>query len=127
MSIIWPFPGTDEPHGPPKPLPPTRFAIGDRVTTCWGSATVIAISDWAYDDGRAILVKHDWSSAPPGFGHSFSDADIEPLVEQPAEDEDGGACQLDTVPGRQRECCGTRVGAPHANDCTSCPAQVELF
>ena len=83
----WPFPGTDEPHGPPKPLPPTRFAVGDRVTTRWGRATVIAICAWAYDDdNRAILVKHDWSSASPGFGHIFSDADIEPRVEQPSDE-----------------------------------------
>lgn len=88
MAVLWPFPGTDEPHGPPKPLPPTRFAVGDLVTTGWGRATVIAICGWAYDDGRAILVKHDWSSAPPGFGHTFSDADIELRVEQPSDGED---------------------------------------
>lgn len=93
MAVLWPFPGADEPHGPPKPLPPTRFAVGDIVTTRWGRATVIAIHDWAYDDGRAILVKHDWSSAPPGFGHTFSDADIELRVEQPSEEEDAEAFQ----------------------------------
>ncbi len=88
MAILWPFPGHAEPEGPPKPLPPTRFAVGDLVTTRWGRATVIAICDWAYDDGRAILVKHDGSSAPPGFGHIFCDADIEPRVEQSSEDDD---------------------------------------
>ena len=88
MAVIWPFPGQAEPEGPPKPLPPTRFAVGELVTTRWGRATVIAICDWAYDDGRAILVKHDWSSAPPGFGHIFSDADIEPRVEQPSEEDE---------------------------------------
>ena len=87
MSVIWPFPGQDEPHGPPKPLPPTRFSVGDRVNTRWGSATVISICGWAYDDVRAILVKHDWSSAPPGFGHTFSDADIELRVEHPSQED----------------------------------------
>ncbi len=127
MRVIWPFPGQDEPHGPPKPLPPTRFSVGDRVTTRWGSATVIAICGWAYDDGRAILVKHDWSSAPPGFGHHYSDADMEPLLEQPREEDDAETFQLDAIPGRQRECCGTPVGAPHGKNCTSCSVQVEMF
>ena len=100
MAVLWPFPGQDEPHGPPKPLPPTRFAVGDRVTTRWGSATVIAICEWAYDDGRAILVKHDWSSEPPGFGHLFSDADIELRVEQPPGEDDAEAFQPAAEPRR---------------------------
>lgn len=93
MAVLWPFPGQAEPEGSPKPLPPTRFAVGDLVITRWGRATVIAICDWAYDDGRAILVKHDWSSAPPGFGHTFSDAEIEPRVEQPSDEDDDEALQ----------------------------------
>jgi hypothetical protein len=101
--------------------------VGDRVTTRWGSATVIAICGWAYDDGRAILVKHDWSSAPPGFGHTFSDADIEPRVEQSSEEDAEEVFQFDIVPGRQRRCCGTPVGAPHANSCAAYAVQVELF
>lgn len=99
-EIIWPFPGTGELHGPPKPLPPTRFAVGDLVTTRWGRATVIAVCGWAYDDGRAILVKHDWSSAPPGFGHTFSDADIELRVEQATEDDDAEVFQPAAQPSQ---------------------------
>lgn len=98
MSIIWPFPGEAELHGPPKPLPPTRFAVGDLVTTRWGRATVIAICGWAYDDGRAILVKHDWSSAPTGFGHTFSDADIDLRVEQPSEEDAEKVFQPEPAP-----------------------------
>jgi hypothetical protein len=88
---IWPFPGQEGPWWeayPPHNLPPPRFAPGDRVTTRWGSATVQRVYDCEYFDGRLYQLRYDWSSsAPPGFGHRWSENDMEQIAEgdQPAQ------------------------------------------
>lgn len=76
---LWPFPGSScQPPREIPPLPSARFAIGDRVKTRWGRATVIAVHDWDTVGGsRAYTVKHDWSDAPPDFGHLFGEEDCE--------------------------------------------------
>lgn len=88
---IWPFPGQASAPWwecyPPHNLPPARFAPGDRVTTRWGTATVLQAYDYEHFDGRAYQIRYDGSSAPPGFGHRWSEADMQPLVEQAAEPE----------------------------------------
>lgn len=38
---------------------------------------------------REYHVRHDWSSSPEGFGHFFEEAGMQPLVEQPAQEEGG--------------------------------------
>lgn len=87
--VIWPFPGQNTSPWwefyPPHNLPPPRFAVGDRVTTRWGSATVLRVYDHEHFDGRAYQLRYDFSSSPPGFGHQWSEADMQPLVEQAAE------------------------------------------
>ena len=84
MAIRWPFQGTDAAPEQAPPLPPPRFAVGNRVTTRWGRATVEQICDWATLGGRAYQVRHAWSSAPPGFGHFFGEDDIELAGPEPA-------------------------------------------
>lgn len=88
---IWPFPGQPQrPWSecyPPHNLPPPRFAVGDRVVTRWGRATVLRVYDHEHFDGRAYHLRFDFSSAPEGFGHQWSEADMQPLVEQPIEEE----------------------------------------
>lgn len=88
MSVHWPFPGQDEGPPPVYDLPPPRFAVGDRVITRWGWATVGRVMDWPNcSDTRAYHVRHDWCDSPPGFGHIFGEADMEPLVEPPRTEE----------------------------------------
>lgn len=89
---IWPFPGQEDARWwidyPPHNLPAPRFAVGDRVTTRWGSATVTRILDYyGLDGSRVYSVRHDWSSSPEGFGHFFEEAGMQPLVEHQAEPE----------------------------------------
>jgi hypothetical protein len=64
--------------------PPPRFAVGDRVVTAWGRATVIAIHEmpW-FGSARVYTVKHDWSDAPAGFGHHFGENECEPAGPEP--------------------------------------------
>lgn len=89
--VIWPFPGQNTAPWwecyPPHNLPPPRFAVGDRVTTRWGSATVLRVHDCEHFGSRSYHVRHDYTNAPPGFGKTWSEGDMEPLVEQAAGDE----------------------------------------
>jgi len=87
---IWPFPGTDWSWAayPPHNLPPPRFSVGDRVQTRWGRATVVRIHDWEWFGSRAYHLRDDGSDAPPGFGKTWSESDMEPVVDLPAGDED---------------------------------------
>jgi hypothetical protein len=83
---IWPFPGQPQRPWweccPPHNLPPPRFAVGDRVETRWGAATVLRVYDHEHFDGRAYQLRYDWAQdAPPGFGHRWSESDMRPLVE----------------------------------------------
>ena len=64
-------------------LPPAKYAIGDRVTSPWGDATVIAVTDSDWFGSRCYRIKHDWSQSPPDFGHHFGEADLQPC--RPAE------------------------------------------
>ena len=84
---IWPFPGQPQRPWweccPPHNLPPPRFAVGDRVETRWGSATVLRVYDHEHFDGRAYHLRFDFSSAEPGFGHHWSEADMQPAGPQP--------------------------------------------
>lgn len=101
---IWPFPGDNTPwwHAyPPHNLPPPRFAIGDRVTTRWGSATVLQVHDWEHFGSRGYHLRYDFSSSPPGFGHTWSEADMHPLAEHPAESEDDEVFHVPPKPGQQ--------------------------
>jgi hypothetical protein len=79
MTVHWPFPGDDTPPPPPDDLPPPRFAVGDRVISRWGDATVLAVLDWAgCDDSRMYHIRHDWSGAPEGFGHHKTEDELQP-------------------------------------------------
>lgn len=83
MAVLWPFPGHPVEHRPPHNLPPPRFAVGDRVTTKWGSATVQRVCDYYGCSGsRTYHLRHDWCSSPEGFGHFFDEDDMQPLAEQ---------------------------------------------
>ncbi|MCV2423373.1 hypothetical protein LNV47_22555 [Paucibacter sp. DJ4R-1] len=73
----WPFPGQEHLPPPVYDLPPPRFSPGDLVKTRWGNATVIKVCAWPMNAGRAYLVKHTWSQAPEGFGHTFGENAIE--------------------------------------------------
>lgn len=88
---IWPFPGQPQRPWwecyPPHNLPPPRFSPGDRVVTRWGSATVLRVYDYEHFDGRLYQIRYDFSSAPEGFGHRWSEADMQPLLEQAREEE----------------------------------------
>lgn len=80
---IWPFPGHASPWWeayPPHNLPPPRFAVGDRVRTRWGSYTVLVVRDRELFGSREYHCRPDGSSAPPGFGHAWGEADMQPLV-----------------------------------------------
>lgn len=71
---------------PTEDLPPARYAIGDRVTSSWGRGTVCGVEVWAMGDaGRAYTVHHDFSSAPPNFGHCFGEFHLQPLSSQRVE------------------------------------------
>jgi hypothetical protein len=84
MTAASSYPIDDEPHGPPWPqLPPARFAIGDRVVSSWGDATVIRVFDGGLNARRSYLIKHDWSNAPAGFGHCFGEHELEPGCARP--------------------------------------------
>lgn len=103
---IWPFPGASGPWWeayPPHNLPPPRFAVGDRVRTRWGSYTVLSVSDHEFFGSRAYHCRPDGSSAPPGFGHQWGEADMEPLVERIAEPEDDELFQAAPAPGPRLE------------------------
>jgi hypothetical protein len=71
---------------PPQDLPPACYAIGDRVTSKWGNGTICGVEAWAMGDaGRAYNVHHDFSSAPPNFGHCFGEFCLQPLSSRRAE------------------------------------------
>lgn len=87
---IWPFPGCNGPWWesyPPHNLPPPRFAPGNRVRTRWGSYTVLVVHDHEHFGSRSYHCRPDGSSAPPGFGHTWGEDDMEPLVDRPSEPE----------------------------------------
>lgn len=72
--------------GPPENLPPARYAVGDRVRTPWGAGTIARVySRDHFGHGRAYNVHHDFSSAPPNFGHEFGEREILPLPQQDPE------------------------------------------
>ena len=104
---IWPFPGQNTAPWwecyPPHNLPPPRFAVGDRVQTRWGYATVTRIYDYEYFDGRLYQLHYDWSSAPVAFGHRWSEADMEPLVERIEEPEEAEVFQGLPVPAMDQD------------------------
>ncbi len=104
---IWPFPGQNTAPWwecyPPHNLPPPRFAVGDRITTRWGSATVLRIHDCEHFGSRSYHVRHDDSSAPPGFGKTWSEADMEPLVDRIEEPEEVDVFQGLPVPAQRVE------------------------
>lgn len=99
---IWPFPGQSADQWfeayPPHNLPPPRFDVGDRVTTRWGRATVLRVHDCEHFGSRGYHVRYDGSDAPAGFGKTWSEADMQPLVEQPAELDDDEVFQPAAVP-----------------------------
>jgi hypothetical protein len=86
---IWPFPGQNTSLWwecyPPHNLPPPRFSEGDRVRTRWGNYSVLSVRDHERWGSRAYHCRPDGSTAPPGFGHEFSESDMEPLAELAAE------------------------------------------
>lgn len=103
---IWPFPNSGEPwwHSrPPHNMPPPRFSEGDRVRTRWGSYTVLSVLDWEHFGSRAYHCRPDGSGAPPGFGHTWGEADMEPLAEQAAELEPEEVFQPAPAPGPRVE------------------------
>lgn len=64
---------------PPENLPPALYQVGSVVTTPWGRGTVCRVQNWAFHDrGRSYIVHHDFSQAPPNFGHCFGEADLKP-------------------------------------------------
>jgi len=86
--IHWPFPGQEgnEHLQPPHNMPPPRFAVGDRISTRSGTATVMAIKDTEGLNGRTYHVRHDWvTDAPPGFGHFYDENSMQPHVDPPPE------------------------------------------
>lgn len=88
---IWPFPGQSAPwweHLPPHNLAPPCFAVGDRIETRWGRATVLRIYDHEHFDGRAYHVRHDGTASPPGFGKTWSESDMQPAEPEPAWDDE---------------------------------------
>lgn len=91
---IWPFPGQDTSPWwecyPPHNMPPPRFSAGDRVQTRWGCATVLRVYDYERHTGRAYQLRYDWSSSPPesGFGHLWSEDEMEPLTQAAEPEED---------------------------------------
>lgn len=101
---LWPFPGQEVAwweHYPPHNLPPPRFAVGDCVETRWGRAVVISVKDYEGLAGRCYLVKHDWSSAPPGFGHWFGEHGMQPAGPLPQwldDDDDDAPATTVTTP-----------------------------
>jgi hypothetical protein len=97
---IWPFPGQPQRPWweccPPHNLPPPRFAVGDRVETRWGAATVLRVYDHEHFDGRAYQLRYDWAQdAPPGFGHRWGESDMRPLVEAHGSADDEAATAMD--------------------------------
>lgn len=97
--ILWPFPGQPASPPPVHDLPQPRFSVGDRVTTRWGRATVMKVEDWPDCMGDRIYhVRHDWSDAPPGFGHLFGEGDMTLLVEQPHVLDDAEVFQSPSMP-----------------------------
>jgi len=90
---------------PPDPWPAAaRFRQGDRVETRWGRATVLRVFDTPhFESARSYLVKHDWSNAPPGFGHEFGEDECAPASataistctddEEATKDQETAVCQ----------------------------------
>jgi hypothetical protein len=74
--------------------------VGDCVETRWGRATVLIVKDYEGLAGRCYLVKHDWSNAPPGFGHWFGEHDMQPAgpLAQWLDDEDQAPTMTITTP-----------------------------
>jgi hypothetical protein len=71
---------------PPENLPTALYAVGSEVTTPWGRGTVCRVQNWAFQDrGRSYIVHHEFSSAPPNFGHCFGEADLTPAQRRPAQ------------------------------------------
>jgi hypothetical protein len=65
-----------------KPVP--KFAVGDRVVTRWGRATVLSLYEWTYDGHPFTYhVRHDWVDAPEGFGKPFGENECEPGGPEP--------------------------------------------
>jgi hypothetical protein len=65
-------------------MPPPRFAVGGLVETRWGSATVLRVYDHEHFDGRAYQLRYDWvQDTPPGFGHHWSESDMQPAGPRP--------------------------------------------
>jgi hypothetical protein len=59
--------------------PGQKYAPGDRVVSRWGNATIIHAYERPYfDSPRSYLILHDWSDAPPGFGHHFGENELAP-------------------------------------------------
>lgn len=69
--------------------PGQKFVPGDRVVTRWGRATVLKVWERPhFDSPRSYHVKHDWSDAPPGFGHQFGENECEPAGPEPVYEEE---------------------------------------
>ena len=49
---------------------------------------MLRIYDHQHFDGRAYQLRYDFSSSPPGYGHHWSEADMQPLVEVQAKEDD---------------------------------------
>jgi len=91
--LRWPAPGSAPAEPETYDLPDPRFRVGQRVRTRWGNGTICGVYHWPLSDGdRAYNVHHDGSSAPPEFGHIFSERGIELLGDDPVvrADEDEG-------------------------------------
>ena len=59
-------------------LPPQRFAVGDRVLTNWGRATVRRARfrhQWLWWEYH---VRHDFLATPENFGHWFRESELQP-------------------------------------------------
>jgi hypothetical protein len=99
---IWPFPGQGTSPWwdayPPHNLPPPRFAVGDRVETRWYTGTVIRVYDCEHFGSRLYTVRGDCSDAPPGFGHRWSEHDMQPARPRAVEPEEDEAPQLAAHP-----------------------------
>jgi hypothetical protein len=76
-----------------------RFRQGDRIETRWGRATVLAVYDYPYfESARSYQVKHDWSDAPPGFGHQFGEDECRPAGPEPTYTDDEETTTPETTP-----------------------------
>ena len=78
-----------------------KFNVGARVCSKWGNATVIAVYDREEygDDDQAYRIKHDWSTSPPNFGHTFYESELGPAF-------DGGEHEME----------GENLGAPQQRE-----------